>query len=177
MNSHRRQPAGEEELSATASSLAEATGDLMTQNKKYPNKIGLWGWLGGGRWGFERYLYVLHRLSGLGMLLYFCLHILVTSSRAFGLEAWEKWMGIFESPVFKIGEFLVFAAFAYHALNGIRLILIELGFSVGKAEEPIYPYKSSLNVQRPLMIVLMIIAVVIIVAGGYDFLALSHTGG
>ncbi len=146
----------------------------MAEHKSYSNKIGLWGWLGGGRWGFERYLYTLHRITGLGMLLYFCLHIFVTSSRVFGLDAWEKWMGTFESPLFMVGEFLVFVAFAFHALNGIRLILIELGFSVGKAEEPVYPYKSSLNVQRPLMVVLMIVAAVLVAAGGYDLFALSH---
>ena len=144
------------------------------EHKKYPNKIGIFGWLGGGRWGFERYLYTLHRLTGLGILFYFCLHIFVTSSRLFSEKAWETWMGFFSSPLFKIGEFLVYVAFAYHAINGIRLILIELGFSVGKAEEPIYPYKSSLNVQRPLMVVAMIVAAVLIAAGGYDFFALGH---
>ena len=146
----------------------------MVDRKKYPNRIGLWGWLGGGRWGIERYLYTLHRLTGLGVLLYFILHIFVTSSRVFSEKTWETWMGIFSSPLFKIGEFLVYVAFTYHAINGIRLILIELGFSVGRAEEPVYPYKSSLNVQRPLMVVAMIIAAVLIAAGGYDFFALAH---
>ncbi|UCD95130.1 MAG: hypothetical protein JSU69_03520 [Candidatus Zixiibacteriota bacterium] len=146
----------------------------MTDSKKYPNRLGLTGWLGGGRWGVERYLYTLHRLSGLGLLAYFLLHILVTSSRAFGMEAWERWMGIVGGPVFRVGEFLVYLAFAYHAINGLRLVLIELGFAVGKAEEPVYPYRSSVNVQRPLMVVAMIVVVVLVVAGGYQFLGLSH---
>ncbi len=146
----------------------------MPEHKGYSNKLGLIGWLGGGRWGIERYLYTLHRITGLGILLYFILHIFVTCARVYGAEAWEKWMGIFGSPVFKIGEFLVFAAFAYHGINGIRLILIELGFAVGKAEEPIYPYKSSLNTQRPLMIAAMVVAAVLIAAGGYDFFTLTH---
>lgn len=144
------------------------------EHKKYPNKLGIIGWLGGGRWGIERYLYTLHRITGLGILLYFFLHIFVTSSRLFGISAWDKWMGFFKSPIFKLGEFLVFVGFAFHALNGIRLILIELGFAVGKAEEPIYPYKSSLNTQRPLMLIAMIVAAVLIVAGGYQFLGLAH---
>lgn len=146
----------------------------MAVNKNYSNKLGIIGWLGGGRWGIERYLYTLHRITGLGMLLYFFLHIFVTSSRLFGIHAWEKWMGFFKSPIFKFGEFLVFVAFAFHAINGIRLILIELGFAIGKAEEPIYPYKSSLNVQRPLMVVAMIVVAIIVAAGGYQFLGLTH---
>ena len=146
----------------------------MTGYKRYPNRIGIWGWLSGGRWGVERYLYSIHRLTGLGILAYFLLHIFVTASRVWGMKAWEQWMGFFGIPVFKIGEFLVFIAFAFHGINGIRLILIELGFSVGKAEEPVYPYRSSINTQRPLMVVSMIIVAVIVIAGGYDFLASPH---
>jgi len=126
------------------------------ENKNHPNKIGVTGWLGGGRWGYERYLYSLHRITGLGLLFYFILHIFVTSSRAFGGEKlWNTLMGSVEAPLFKMGEFLVFAAFAIHGMNGIRLVLIELGFMVGKAEEPVYPYQSSLNIQRPLAIIVM----------------------
>ena len=73
----------------------------------------------------------------------------------------------------KVGEFLVFAAFAYHAMNGIRLVLVELGFAVGKPIEPVYPYKTSLNVQRPLLIVMMILAAIFLAAGGYEFLGLT----
>jgi succinate dehydrogenase/fumarate reductase cytochrome b subunit len=77
-------------------------------------------------------------------------------------------------PIFKFGEFLVFAAFAYHAGNGIRLILVELGFAVGRPIEPVYPYKTSLDVQRPLLIVMMILTVVFLAAGGYSFLGLAR---
>ena len=107
----------------------------MAVPKKYDNRLGLKGWWGGGRWGFERYMYTLHRLTGLGVLSYFVLHILVTSSRAFGSAAWEQWMGTVAGPLFRVGEFLVVLAFIFHAFNGIRLILIELGFAVGPAEE------------------------------------------
>ncbi len=141
---------------------------------RYPNRLGVMGWLAGGRWGIERYLYVLHRVTGLGMLLYLLVHVLVTSTRVFGRGPWERWMGIFESPLFVIGEFLVFAAFAFHAVNGMRLILIELGFAVGRPEEPIYPYRSSLNTQRPLVVIAMMFVAILVAMGGYEFLGLSH---
>jgi len=80
---------------------------------------------------------------------------------------------IFHQPLFKFGEFLVFSAFAYHAANGIRLVLVELGFAVGKPIEPVYPYKTSLNVQRPLLISMMILAAILLAAGGYEFLGLA----
>ncbi|KPL07832.1 hypothetical protein AMJ85_09325 [candidate division BRC1 bacterium SM23_51] len=141
----------------------------MALSKRYPNRLGIKGWAFGGRWGIERYMYTLHRITGLGLLFYFLLHILVTATRAFGQDAWEAAMATVSNPLLRFGEFLVFAAFAIHAANGIRLVLIELGWAVGPAEEPVYPYRSSLNKQRPLMVILMIVAAVAIVLGGYDF--------
>jgi len=144
----------------------------MTEIQRHDNRLGIWGWLGGGRWGVERYAYLLHRLTGLGILLYFLMHIVVTSLRARGIYLWTEG-GILHRPVFKFGEFLVFAAFAYHACNGVRLMLVELGFAVGKPIEPIYPYQTSLNVQRPLLISMMILAAILLAAGGYEFLGLA----
>ena len=145
----------------------------MAEIKRYDNRLGLWGWLGGGRWGAERYAYILHRLTGLGILLYFLMHIVVTSLRATGIYLWVEG-GFLHQTIFKVGEFLVFAAFAYHACNGIRLVLVELGVAVGRPIEPVYPYKTSLNVQRPLLVVMMIVAFVFLAAGGYSFLGLSR---
>ncbi len=144
----------------------------MTHIKRHDNRLGVWGWLGGGRWGAERYAYILHRLTGLGILAYFLMHVVVTSLRATGTYLWVQ--GAFlHQPIFKLGEFLVFAAFAYHACNGIRLVLVELGFAVGRPIEPVYPYKTSLNVQRPLLVFMMILTVVFLAAGGYSFLGLA----
>jgi succinate dehydrogenase / fumarate reductase cytochrome b subunit len=137
-------------------------------NKTHRNRLGILGWAVGARWGLERYAYTLHRITGLGILAYFLLHIVVTSSIALGQGSWEWWMQLFSSWPFQIGELLVFIAFAYHALNGLRLILVELGFAVGAPEEPVYPYRSSLNTQRPLLLVVMVLAAIIIVAGGYN---------
>ncbi|MBM4271395.1 MAG: succinate dehydrogenase, cytochrome b556 subunit [Deltaproteobacteria bacterium] len=143
-------------------------------NKQYDNHLGIIGWLGGGRWGVERYLYILHRVTGLGILLFFLIHIFASSMRMYGPETWAAAMAILKNPIFKLGEFFVFVAFAFHALNGIRLILIELGLAVGKAEEPIYPYKSSLNNQRPLMVIVMVVVAILIIAGGYNTFFGSH---
>jgi succinate dehydrogenase / fumarate reductase cytochrome b subunit len=143
-------------------------------NKQFDNHLGIIGWLGGGRWGVERYLYILHRLTGLGILMFFLLHIFASSVRMYGPESWAVAMGILKNPIFVLGEFLVFVAFAFHALNGIRLIFIELGLAVGKAEEPIFPYKSSLNNQRPLMMIVMVVCAILILAGGYNTFFGSH---
>lgn len=141
----------------------------MEQQKKYRNKLGLIGWLSGGRYGMERYAYTLHRLCGLGILLYFLLHIFVTATRVWGKEAWDGAMATVSGGVFRIGEFLVFFAFAYHGLNGIRLILTELGIFLGTPRVPDYPYKQSTLRQRPVLIVIMVVAAILTVVGGWDF--------
>jgi len=146
----------------------------MPEVKRYPNRLGIKGWFGGGRWGVERYLYTLHRLTGLGLLTYFLMHVVVTSSRALGAERWTETMAAVGAPVFKVGEYLVFVAFAFHAFNGLRLVLVELGVLTGRPEEPVYPYESSLNVQRPFMVVMMIAAAVVMLLGGYEFFFAGH---
>jgi succinate dehydrogenase / fumarate reductase cytochrome b subunit len=148
----------------------------MLDTKGHPNRLGIWGWLGGGRWGLERYLYTLHRLTGLGLLTYFLLHIVVTSARAWGPDAWAASMGRVSGPpgtarglFFTAGEFFVFAAFAFHACNGLRLALVELGFAIGAPIEPVYPYRTSVHEQRPLALVMLLAAGILLVAGGYNF--------
>ena len=142
----------------------------MLEHKGRPNRLGVTGWLGGGRWGFERYLYTLHRATGLGLLAYFLMHIVVTTSRAFGEQTWARAMGTVSGPVFKVGEYLVFLAFAFHAVNGVRLVLVELGIGIGKPIEPVYPYRTSVDEQRPLAIAVMAVAAVIAALGGVQFL-------
>ena len=134
----------------------------MITTKHYPNRLGIWGWLGGGRWGFERYLYTLHRVTGLALLAYFLLHIVLTSSRTLGAEAWAKSMKAVEGP-----------AFVLHAVNGLRLVLLELGVGVGRPIEPVYPYRTSVHVQRPLAVGAMVLAALVAVIGGLDFFILK----
>jgi len=141
----------------------------MPEIREHPNRLGIRGWLGGGRWGPDRYLYSLHRLTGLGLLTYFVLHILLTSSRALGQGAWEQSMARVSGPIFLVGEYLVFVAFAFHAINGVRLALAELGFGVGKPIEPIYPYKTVVDVQRPWIATVLVLTGILILVGALDF--------
>jgi succinate dehydrogenase / fumarate reductase, cytochrome b subunit len=138
----------------------------------HPNRLGIKGWLTGGRWGAERYLYTLHRVTGLGLLFYFLMHIVVTSSRALGRESWDGAMKSVSGPFFHFAEYLVFAAFVLHGLNGIRLFILELGLGVGKPIEPVYPYRTSVGRQRPLAIGAMLLAAVGLVMGGFNFFVL-----
>jgi len=141
----------------------------MPESEFRRNQVGLMGWLSGGRYGIERYAFTLHRLTGLAILAYFLLHILVGSSRMLGEETWNAVMERLDSPLFRYGEFLVYLAFAYHALNGLRLLLTELGFFLGTPRQPVFPYTSSVKRQRPVFVVVMVVAAIVVLLGGYDF--------
>jgi succinate dehydrogenase / fumarate reductase cytochrome b subunit len=134
--------------------------------KSYPNRLGVKGWVYAGRYTFERYLYLGHRLSGVGLIAYMVLHIIETANRMRGEQAWAGLMALFASPPFKVIEYLLFAAAVFHALNGVRLLLTELGFFLGKPKEPVYPYSTSVMRHRPLTYVIMALAGLIIVLGG-----------
>jgi succinate dehydrogenase/fumarate reductase cytochrome b subunit len=64
-------------------------------------------------------------------------------------------MNFLSNPGFKVGEYLVMAAFIYHALNGGRLMLQHLGFTLGKPKPPVYPYVDAMRRRRPLVWVLL----------------------
>jgi succinate dehydrogenase / fumarate reductase cytochrome b subunit len=87
-----------------------------------------------------------------------------------GPERWNATMEFFHNPMFLVGEFLVFLAFIFHAVNGIRLILVELGLLIGKPGLPAYPYDYSTLRQRPLLIGVMCLIMILVVIAGVDFI-------
>lgn len=143
----------------------------QSEDRFYPRKLGLRGWGYAGKYKIERYLYFLHRLTGLGILFYLVLHIHVTGYKVRGQEVWDRVMGFLNQPLFHLGEYLLFFAVVFHALNGIRLIVTEFGWALGKPARPIYPYQPAMLHQRPLLIVLMVMTAVIVFLGGIDFFA------
>ncbi|MDY6820322.1 MAG: succinate dehydrogenase, cytochrome b556 subunit [Deferribacterota bacterium] len=135
----------------------------------YKNDLGIWGFVYGGKYTIERYLYTLHRITGLGILLYFILHIFVTYLRVYGAETWESTMAVVENPIFKLGEYLVFIAFVFHALNGLRLFFNELGIGLGEPEPPIFPFSNSIEKHRYVVWIVGIVVVLLAIISFYDF--------
>jgi succinate dehydrogenase / fumarate reductase cytochrome b subunit len=95
---------------------------------------------------------------------------MTTVFRIQGQDVWETTMSILHNPWFKIGEYLVVIAFVYHALNGLRLILQELGFLMGRPIPPIYPYRDSLRKKRPWTIAMVAVIVILALVFFYDFI-------
>jgi succinate dehydrogenase / fumarate reductase cytochrome b subunit len=143
----------------------------MAQIRPRQNYLGILGWVYGGRYQLERYLYILHRVTGLGILFFMLFHFTATTVfRVQGPEVWGTLMSILHNPWLKIGEYLVVVAFIFHTFNGARLILQELGFILGKPVPPIFPYKDSIRKKRPWTVALLAVIVILSAAFFYDFI-------
>ena len=86
--------------------------NTLTETLRYRGAIGQWSW-------------VLHRLTGLGVVVFLVLHVVDTSWAVFYPELYVHAVASYQSPLFTIGEFGLIAAVVYHALNGLRIIIMD----------------------------------------------------
>jgi len=137
---------------------------MQTEIKPRPNQLGVGGWFWAGNYKLERYLYILHRVTGLGILLFFAFHLFETTVfRIQGESVWEMTMRFLGNPAFEVGLILVSFAFAIHALNGLRLIIQELGYWLGKPIRPVYPFSDAIRRKRGRSMIFMAVMVIVIV--------------
>lgn len=74
-----------------------------------------------GQWSF-----LLHRITGLGVLLFLLIHIVDTSFVYFAPQLYDEVIDLYRSTLFGIGEVgLVFCLF-FHGVNGIRLAYLDI---------------------------------------------------
>jgi succinate dehydrogenase / fumarate reductase cytochrome b subunit len=70
---------------------------------------------------------ILQRITGVALLVYLFLHVRTIHELSRGPEAFDAAILTFRNPFFKILELGLFATVILHALNGIRITLIDLG--------------------------------------------------
>ena len=120
--------------------------------KENSAKEGIKGWINPakyGKFGIERFAWILMRITGLGLLVYFIGHIYETSSILNGPAAWESVLELTQTTEGHIFLALVIGMCVFHTGNGIRLMLVQMGYGIGKPARPDYPYKpQSLNMKN-----------------------------
>lgn len=79
------------------------------------------------RWHTGGIAWLLHRLSGIALAFYLVLHIWVIHSLSLGSERFDQTMEFLGSPLFKVLEIGLLGTIVYHALNGIRVLIIDFG--------------------------------------------------
>lgn len=83
----------------------------------YRGREGMWSW-------------VLHRITGVAIYFFLLVHILDTSIVRISPQAYNGVINEYKTPIMGLGEFFLVVAIGYHALNGLRIILIDF-WSVG----------------------------------------------
>jgi succinate dehydrogenase / fumarate reductase cytochrome b subunit len=70
--------------------------------------------------------YILHRLTGLGTLLFLAIHILDTSTVYFYPSLYNHAIDIYRSTPFMLGEIVLVFSVIYHGINGLRIAYMDL---------------------------------------------------
>ena len=80
-----------------------------------------------GTWAF-----VANRLTGLGLVAYLYLHLVILSTLLRGPEAWDGLVELFRNPLFLTFDVLLVAGLAFHGFNGLRVALVGSGLLVDR---------------------------------------------
>lgn len=83
---------------------------------RYRGDPGMWAW-------------VLHRITGAALFFFLFVHVLDTALVRVSPQAYDEVMAIYQTPIVGLLELGLVAAVLYHALNGIRVTLIDFWFS------------------------------------------------
>ncbi|EPR75332.1 Succinate dehydrogenase cytochrome b-556 subunit [Leifsonia rubra CMS 76R] len=78
----------------------------------YRGNVGMWSW-------------VLHRITGVALYFFLLVHILDTALVRVSPEAYNIVIESYKTPLMGIGEIVLVAAIGFHAINGLRIILID----------------------------------------------------
>src|SRR2546423_7892180 len=103
----------------------------------YRGDPGMWSW-------------VLHRITGATIFFFLFIHVLDTAVVRISPQAYDQVVSTYKTPIVGLMELGLVAAVLYHALNGIRVILIDFW-----AQGPRY--------QRQMLWIIGIVWVVVVV--------------
>ncbi len=78
----------------------------------YKGQSGMWSWL-------------LHRIAGLGILLFLLVHIVDISLLNFGPDVYNEGIALFGTGIIRVISLTLIAGVLFHAFNGVRIMLID----------------------------------------------------
>ena len=84
----------------------------MPAGTLYRGKVGMWSW-------------VLHRITGVAIFFFLLVHVLDTALVRLSPEAYNAVISTYKTPLIGLAELGLVAAILFHALNGLRVILID----------------------------------------------------
>nr|WP_205706725.1 succinate dehydrogenase, cytochrome b556 subunit [Kineococcus vitellinus] len=78
----------------------------------YRGREGMWSW-------------VMHRITGVAIFFFLFVHVLDTATVRVSPEVYDGVIAQYKNPVMGLGEAGLVGAVVFHALNGIRIILVD----------------------------------------------------
>ncbi|XPP26425.1 MAG: succinate dehydrogenase, cytochrome b556 subunit [Leucobacter sp.] len=96
----------------TAEAVPAAAKKSRAGGTLYRGNEGMWSW-------------VLHRITGISIFFFLLVHVLDTALIRVSPEAYNAVIGTYKTPIMGLGEVALVGAIAFHALNGLRLILVD----------------------------------------------------
>ncbi len=85
-------------------------------------RTGWWAWF-------------LQRLTGVALVGYLFLHIGVISTGQAGADTFDGVLAVLQTPAFVVLDLWLLAAVLYHGLNGLRVVLLDLGIGIRRQAE------------------------------------------
>jgi len=113
-------------------------------------KIGMWAWVG-------------HRLTGILLVVYVFMHLSFLTQASLNHDSFNSLMDVMAQPQFVLLDFLLVCAVIYHAMNGFRVVLFDLGIGIRR--------------QKMVFWITMAIAAVLVIVGFWALRELIFTGG
>ncbi|TGD86776.1 succinate dehydrogenase, cytochrome b556 subunit [Mycolicibacterium sp. CH28] len=99
---------------STAAPVVPAPRDKSPRRRRtlYRGDPGMWSW-------------VLHRITGATIFFFLFVHVLDTALVRVSPQAYNEVVETYKAPIVGLMEIGLVAALLYHALNGVRIILID----------------------------------------------------
>ena len=101
--------------------------------------------------------WALHRIAGVGIFIFLMAHIIDTSFVGWSASLYDHTVTLYRSAPGRLGEVVLIGAVIYHAVNGIRIVIIDF---VPKAT----------RIQRQLFYVAAIVFLGLFIPGAYFLL-------
>jgi succinate dehydrogenase / fumarate reductase cytochrome b subunit len=78
----------------------------------YRGQSGMWAWL-------------LHRVTGVAVLLFLLIHIIDITMLGFGPDVYNASLEVFKTPLIRIVSVGLLGGVIYHSFNGCRIVLVD----------------------------------------------------
>ncbi|MET0399897.1 MAG: succinate dehydrogenase, cytochrome b556 subunit [Longimicrobiaceae bacterium] len=90
--------------------MANARRTSLGNSLRYRGREGMWTW-------------ILHRLTGLGILLFLLIHVVETATVIYFPDLYDRFLVGYKTGLFRFAELVIFFSVLYHAVNGTRIIV------------------------------------------------------